>query len=281
MYRKIKNIVSFRRLMAIVGLIIITIISLSSPLSAQTVTQGYATDEILQRGMLVSIKESDASKIEAAERQNIKRLHGIVVNQNDSPVTISGENQKTFVATVGRYEALVSDENGPIKIGDYVTVSSVPGIGKKVDTISESIIGKALLEYNSKSDVLSSTEVKDKSGGTQKISIGRIPIDISIGANPFLKPEDNNLPGFLKRAAEAIAQKPISPVRVYISFTLIVAAIAIAGSMLYAGVRSSMISIGRNPLSKKTINKSLIQVIIASFIVFIIGIFGVYLILKL
>jgi hypothetical protein len=59
------------------------------------------------------------------------------------------------------------------------------------------------------------------------------------------------------------------------------AATVVAGSMLYAGVRSSMISIGRNPLSKQSIVKSMVQVIITSFMVFILGIFGVYLLLKL
>lgn len=267
--------------MAFLALILISVISIAHPLAAQTVTQGYGTDEILQRGMLVSLKDSDATKVEAAYKDNIKRLHGVVVNPNDAPVTISSETQKTFVATVGRYDALVSDENGEIKQGDYITVSSVPGIGKRNDTTSMNVIGKALADFNGKADVLSTTDLKDNGGVTQKVNIGRIQLDIGIGANPLAKPEDVNLPKFLKKATESIAQKTISPVRVYLSLAILLASIAIAGSMLYAGVRSSMISIGRNPLSKQSITKSLIQIVITSFIVFIIGIFGVYLLLKL
>ena len=66
-----------------------------------------------------------------------------------------------------------------------------------------------------------------------------------------------------------------------LSLLIFLASVVIAGSMLYAGVHSSMISIGRNPLSKQSIVRSMIQVIVTSFIVFIIGIFGVYLLLKL
>ncbi len=263
------------------GLALLCLVSLSHPLSAQSVTQGYASDEELQRGMLVSLKEGDTSKIEAASPDNIKRLTGLVVNPNDAPVTLSSDKQKNFVATIGRYDGLVSDENGAIKVGDYITVSKVRGIGMRSDDRSVSVIGKALAVFDGQSNVLSTTDLKDNGGVSRKIHIGRIPLDIGIGANPLAKPEEVNLPGFLKNATDSIAHKSVSPVRVYISLAILAASIAIAGSMLYAGVRSSMISIGRNPLSKQSIVRSLFQVIVTSFIVFIIGIFGVYLLLKL
>jgi hypothetical protein len=281
MFKKLKQNFSAKRFFASVGLVFLTVLSLSHPLAAQTVTQGYASDDNLQRGMLVSLKDGDPTKVEPADDGNAKRLHGLVVNPNDAPVTLSNEAQKNFVATVGRYEGLVSDQNGAVKAGDYITVSKVRGIGMRVDTKSENVIGKALEDFDGKSNVLSTTDLKDNGGITQKVNIGRIMLDIGIGANPLAKPEEVNLPGFLKKATEAIAQKSVSPLRVYISLAILAASVAIAGSMLYAGVRSSMISIGRNPLSKQSITKSLMQVILTSFIVFIIGIFGVYLLLKL
>jgi hypothetical protein len=51
--------------------------------------------------------------------------------------------------------------------------------------------------------------------------------------------------------------------------------------MLYSGIRSGMIAVGRNPLSKKSIMRSLIETVIAGLIVFAVGIFAVYLLLKL
>lgn len=281
MLHKIKNSLSVKRLLATFGLMCMLFLSLAHPLAAQTVTQGYASDDNLQRGMLVSLKDGDPTKVEPADQENAKRLHGLIVNPNDAPVTISNDLQKNFVATVGRFEGLVSDQNGFIAKGDYITVSKVRGIGMRSDSKSENVIGKALEDFDGKTDVLSTTELKDNSGATQDVHIGRILLDIGIGANPLAKPEVVNLPGFLKKASEAIAQKPVSALRVYISIGILAASVAISGSMLYAGVRSSMISIGRNPLSKQSITKSLLQVIITGFIVFIIGIFGVYLLLKL
>ncbi len=281
MLEKIKNKFSAKKILASAGLLLLFLVSMAHPLAAQTVTQGYSSDELLQRGMLVAISEKDPNKVEPAEPDNIKRLHGLIVNPNDAPVTLSSESQKVFVATVGRYDGLVSDQNGTIKQGDYITVSRVRGIGMKNDTKSANVIGKALADFDGKTDVISTSDLKDNGGVTQKVNIGRIPLDIGIGANPLAKPEDVNLPNFLKRATELIAQKTVSPVRVYMSLAVLMASMVIAGSMLYGGVKSSMISIGRNPLSKQSITKSLFQVIITSFIVFIIGIFGVYLLLKL
>ncbi len=280
---KIKQHLSIKSIMASLGLLLLCLLSAAHPLQAQTVTQGYSSDEVFQRGMLVSLKENDATKIEPADDSNSKRLHGLVVNANDASVTLSNTDAKsqTFVATVGRYEGLVSDENGSIKAGDYISISKIRGIGKKADDKATAVIGKALVDFDGTKNVLSTTDLKDNGGVTQKIHITRILLDIGIGANPLAKPETVNLPGFLKRATDALVHKSVSPLRVYLSLLILLASVAIAGSMLYAGVRSSMISIGRNPLSKQSIVRSLIQVIITSFIVFIIGIFGVYLLLKL
>jgi len=51
--------------------------------------------------------------------------------------------------------------------------------------------------------------------------------------------------------------------------------------VLYGGIRSSIISIGRNPLAKKSIVRGLIQVITVGVIILVIGLFSVYLLLRL
>ena len=66
----------------------------------------------------------------------------------------------------------------------------------------------------------------------------------------------------------------------YIAAAIFFIGAFIAGAVLYAGIRSSITAIGRNPLSKKSILRGLLQVIFTSLIVFIISVFGVYLLLK-
>ena len=104
---------------------------------------------------------------------------------------------------------------------------------------------------------------------------------IDIKNNPNHKSTDSNLPEMLKRVGQAIAEKEVSPVRIYLSMGIAAVSLIAAIAVLYAGVRSGIISIGRNPMSKKSIFKALMQVILTSALILIIGLFAVYLLLKL
>lgn len=281
MLEQIKNKITIKRISALLGLFILVSVALSSPVGAQTVTQGYQSDSSLQRGTVVSLDESDASKVLPSSKVNQERIHGVVVAANDAPLTISGDTQKTFVATIGRYDTLVSTEGGSIQPGDFLTVSSKPGIAKKAGPTDAYALGKAVTGYDGSVNQISKETITDTNQITSDISIGRIGVDIAVGYNPLLKPADSTLPEFLKDATEAIAGKRVSPIRVYLSLVIIISASMISGSLLFSGVRSSIISVGRNPLSKKSITKSLIQIILTSIIIFLIGLFGVYLLLRL
>jgi len=247
---------------------------------AQTITQGYSSDAEIQRATVVSLKLDDPKSVEPTTIDNDERLHGIVVDPNDAPFTLSTEDEKTFVATTGRFEVFVSNENGPVQAGDFITVSRVGGIGMKAQDSQPFIVGKALSSFNGESGVLSTTSIID---GDQErtVAIGRALVDIGIAGNPLLKPTKANLPGFLEKLAENIADKPVNPTRIYIGMVIFIGTTVLSGVLLYSGIRSSMISVGRNPLSKKSITKSMMQVILTSVIILLLGIFAVYLLLRL
>jgi hypothetical protein len=279
--QQIKKHISIKKIWAIIGLMGLITLSLSSPLSAQSVTQGYSSDKTLQRGTVVSLDGENTNKVVTADKQNQDRLHGVVVASNDSSFTLSNESEETFVATVGRFDVLVSTEGGTIQPGDFLTISSIAGIATKAGELDPYTVGKAIVGFDGSENAISSQELKDSLGNNNNVSIGRILVDIGVGSNPLLRPVESTLPEFLEKAAEQIANKPVSPVRVYISIIILLAASGVAGSLLYSGTRSSMVSIGRNPLAKKSVSKSLIQIILFSIIIFLIGLFGVYLLLRL
>lgn len=278
---KIRNYLSWQRVLALFGLGILIGLSLSSPLDAQAVTEGYGTDTPLQRGMIIQIKKDDATKIEPATVETADQMHGIVVNSNDAPVSISDDGQRVFVATTGQYDALVNDQNGAISAGDYIAVSAISGIGMKAGTTEPYVIGRALSGFDGKKDVISTTELTDSTGKKQKVALGRIQLAIGVARNPLLKGEDPNVPEFLRKTTEAIAGKPVDAIRIYIGILVFGITTFVAASLLYGGVRSGIISIGRNPLSKKSIVRGMLQVVITGLIVFVSGVFGVYLILRL
>jgi len=278
---KLKKKFNRKKVTAFMGLIVLVFLGLASPISAQSVTQGYSTDKVLQRGTVVSLDAEDTNKVVSATRENQSRLHGIVVASNDSSFTLSNDTEKTFVATIGRFDGLVSTEAGTIQPGDFLTVSNISGIAMKAGEFDAHTIGKAIEGFDGDVNSVSTTEITDDLGNSRTVSIGRILVDVSVGPNPLLRPDDNSLPEFLQEATEAIAGKQVSAVRVYIGIFIILAASSISGSLMYSGARSSITSIGRNPLSKKSITKSLMQIILTGIIIFLIGLFGVYLLLRL
>lgn len=250
----------------------------------QSVTQAYGTDTALQKGMIVKLKDSDAHKVVLLDKEHAADMLGVVVAPNDSAVTLSSDNPNTrqaYVATFGRFDVLVSNENGAIKSGEYLTISSVDGIGMAADNSDTIVLGKANEGFNGTSNVVSSTSIKRADGSKRGISIGRISVTISVSHNPLLKQNSSALPAFFQNVGNEIADKPVSSTRIYIALIILLVCTVLAGSLLYGGVRNSMISIGRNPLAKKSIMRSMLQVILTSLTVFIIGIFGVYLLIRL
>lgn len=263
--------------MAFAALCFLILVSAGS-LSAQSVLQGYSSDEKLQRGMLVAGKEGDETKVVALTDKTADKFKGVVVEQNDSPVTISSDDRKIFVATTGPYDVLVSNENGTIKRGDYISISTASGIASRATEFQPYVIGVAASNFEGGGDSIGTT----KTSSGKDVQFGRIKVDVAFGRNPALKiPEKDRVPDALQKLSQSIADKPVSSIRIYLGLAVFVGTAIIAGTMLYSGTRSSIISIGRNPLSKASIYRGLIQVVLLSLIVFITGLFGVYLLLKL
>jgi hypothetical protein len=129
----------------------------------------------------------------------------------------------------------------------------------------------ATAAFDGKKDVITN------SGG---FAIGKVVVNISPRKNPLVK-NDVAIPGFLRKLGESIAGKPVSALRIYVSLAFLLAAATLSMTLLYAGVRGGMIALGRNPLNRGHIMNSMFKIVTAAAMVFIIGLFGVYLLLKL
>lgn len=256
----------------------------SVPQSTGTV-QSYASDKPLQVGTIVQLEGSgDKAKVSPSKFDKASQMYGVAVDPRSLPVTVSnsGLKNETFVAASGTYGALVSTQNGPIKTGDYVTISAVDGVAMLAQPEQKLVFGRAAANFDGKNNVVSTVTLKDSSGkDLNKVAIGSIPVVIDIRKNPNEKSTKTNLPQFLQRLGEAIAEKPVGPLRIYLSIAITGICIIAAIVILYSGIRSSIISIGRNPLSKKSIFRALLEIILTSLIVLIVGLFAVYLLLKL
>lgn len=250
---------------------------------SQSVSRSYNADPAVQLGMIVKLKEKDTGTVEAVDQAHIKALLGVIVKPNDSTITLSPQDAKTqqvFVASTGQFTTLVSNQNGPIKPGDSVTVSALAGIGMKADANQQLILGKAITAFTGTSNVIGKVSIKDSTGKSHDVSVGRITVAIDISHNPLAAQDNDKVPEFLRKAALGVVGKPVSTARIYLGVVTLVVAAFVAANLVYSGVRNGMIAIGRNPLSRKSIIKSLIQTVIAGLIVFLVGILSVYLLLK-
>jgi len=79
------------------------------------------------------------------------------------------------VALAGRVPVKISNENGHIKIGDYISISSIAGVGMKA-TSSGVMIGQALEDFSDQSDY----EIVETDDG-QEFRSGKITVFINLG----------------------------------------------------------------------------------------------------
>jgi len=268
-------------LLVICGLVLCAVAGVHA--QGQEVPQGYSSDKTLQKGLIVALKGGSKTQVVALTQDNINAMYGVVVSANDSPVNLSnnGTSTQVYVATTGQYDVLVSTQNGSITGGDYITVSALEGVGMKAGDNEAFVVGKALQNFDGRTGTESTIQITDSRGDKKLVSLARIPVTIGVARNPNLKVTVSNLPGFLQKTAQAVSGKPVTDNRIYVSLVALAASVLIAGSLLYAGVRSSITAVGRNPLAKTSITRSLIQVSMLALIIFLAGIFAVYLLLKL
>lgn len=256
---------------------------MSAAVHAQKVTQGYQTDEALQKGMIVRLKPGDGSKVQAATRDDDADVLGVVVSSAEAGVSLSntGVAEEVFVANTGQFDVLVSTQNGPINTGDYIAISSVAGVGMKAGNDQQYVLGKALDAFDGKATSEGTTVLKT-STGDQQVSLGRIGIEISVAHNPkYQKNAPAGVPEALAKLADVVTDRPVTAFRIYAGVAVALLSVLVAGVILFAGVRTGMTAVGRNPLAKKTIFRNLIQVTLMALIVFVIGGIGVYLLLRI
>ena len=250
---------------------------------AQNLTQGYTSDQPLQNGMIVRLVPKNSTKVEVLKQENQADMLGVTVASTDSPISISDPTKnQVFVATYGKYPVLVSNQNGQIKSGDFITISSLDGVGMKGDRTQELILGKALNGFNGAGDSEGSTQLSSKTGQKTTVTLKRIMVDISVARNPIYSGDViAGVPNFLAKTAHLVSSKPITAVRIYACLGILALALLVGGAIIYAGVRTGMRSVGRNPLAKKSILRGLVSVTLMALIVVTLGLIAVYLLLRI
>lgn len=234
--------------------------ALSAPAWA-SLSQGFATTAPITAGSLVSLDEKTSGAVVVADTSNASRLFGVVVPAASASISLSGTGSgQVQVATSGTAGVLVSTAGGAIKVGDYITVSSIAGVGQKA-VASSRIIGTAQTDFDGTGTGVTKRSIED-GAAKKEIAIGQIPVAVAISSYTSTDGKQNYVvPNWLQALSNTLAGKAVSPVRIIVAGLILMVALISITVLLYAAVRNSIISIGRNPLSRSAVLKGLLQVI--------------------
>ncbi len=115
------------------------------------VAEIYYSTEPLGPGTVVSIDPEIPTQVIKSSGVDDATVLGVVSTR---PGLILGDSKSpapgtipTFIALSGRVPVMVSAENGPIKIGDYLTNSSLPGMAMRAQN-NNHILGQALSAFD-------------------------------------------------------------------------------------------------------------------------------------
>lgn len=249
--------------------------SLLNAQGAAAIAQNFKTsDTNLTSGALMAFKTGSNNTVELANTGNAQRLVGVI--GTDTLLELNN-GSGVQVVTSGVAQILVSDANGAINAGDRITASPISGIGMKA---TDSIQGVGIAQSNLNIASAQTRTVTAQDGSLVQVHIGQVPIQINISFYAAPGSTASFLPAFLQDFANAVTGKEVAPVRVVIAALISVLSFVSIVVLLYSTVRSSIISIGRNPLSEKAVRKSIFQIGATVLGILLLTLITIYLILT-
>lgn len=249
---------------------------LALPVAAYTsLSESYFSKDKLPIGSIVSLEKNATDTVIAADSASVDNLLGVVISSGSSLLNLStGQGDQVQVATDGTLPVLVSDINGTIERGDHVTASPVKGVGM-LATSNIRVIGIA-------QGPMSSTKKQSYTtadGETKSMIIGEVPVLVNV-AYYFKEPDKTIVPAAIQNVANSLAGKEVGTVPILISGAVFIIMLIVVASLVYSMIRSSIISVGRNPLSQSAIYRDLIQLSGLVVAILGVGLITIYLILT-
>lgn len=246
-----------------------------------SLSQGFATTTTVATGSLVSLDPKSSGTVVVSDLNNVGRLFGVAVAPASASISLSGTGSgQVQVVTTGSALVLVSTAGGDIHVGDYITVSSIAGVGQKVGVSSTRVVGTAQSDFNSSTDGVSKRTIDDGTG-KKEVAIGQIPVVIAVSSYTATDGKQSYvIPNWLQQLSNTLAGKSVSPVRVIIAGLILLVAIISISVLLWSAVRNSIISIGRNPLSRGGVLQGMLVIGLISIGILAITAIAMYLVIA-
>lgn len=262
-----------------VGLVAVAALYLFASFPAVAlISQTYSSTDDLVWGSIVSLDPRTSGSVVMTEPVNTDQMLGVVVKNALIESTATSNKKSYKITAAGVTSVLVSDLNGSIKEGDKITASPIKGVGMKA-TGAGKVIGTSQEAFVQGSG-LKKVELTNRQGKKSTASITLLPVLVNVSLYQPGGDPNKAVPVFLQNISSAVAGKQVSVLRIIISTLIFLLAIASIVLMIYGAVKSSITSIGRNPLAQSAVGKGLSQVILMASLTLVVATVAVYLILS-
>jgi hypothetical protein len=232
------------------------------------ISESYTSTDKLPAGSIVSLKKGTTDHVEAASTVNAAYILGVIIDSNNSQLSISSsDSNQVHVATNGIEPVLVSDINGPIAVGDSITASPIAGIGMKASE-NVKVVGVAQEAFPNGSATKTSVTDK-KTNQKQDVKLGQISALVNV-AYFYKQPDKTLIPSAIQNVANALAGKKVNSLPILISIGIFIMAMIVVVSIVFSLIRSSIISVGRNPMAQAAVYRNVIQ--LSALIIVILGV---------
>jgi hypothetical protein len=259
--------------------VVIVLLAVPAFASASTlISETYSASDKMQSGTIVSLKKNTSDKVEAASTANTAYILGIVIDSDNSQLSISNnENNQVHVATNGIEPVLVSDINGAIAVGDSITASPITGVGMKA-TDNVKVVGVAQEAFpNGSASKASITDKKTKQ--KQDVKLGQISALVNV-AYYYKQPEKTIIPSAIQNVANALAGKKVNSLPIIVSIGIFIMAMIVVVSIVFSLIRNSIISVGRNPMAQSAVYRNVIQLSLLVIIILGVAVGAIFMILT-
>lgn len=255
---------------------------LLGPLSGVSADQGfYVINKAARPGMLMSVSATDPNVAEPASVDTAESLIGIL---GDQPTSFDFQDGQKNVLTGGVRNTLVTTVYGDIKKGDFITASSVIGMGAKL-VGSGWVVGIAQSDFSSATQGAVTSMVTNEAGRQHEVYAGMVPVLIKVVYHDDMQSEKERdvsfIPESLLREIESITGRKASQFAVMLAFLLLIAGLVIGGLIVYSAVKNGITSISRQPLAKQVIMQRMIQSCIVAFALILASIVGALILIKI
>jgi F0F1-type ATP synthase membrane subunit c/vacuolar-type H+-ATPase subunit K len=190
------------------------------------------------------------------------RMVGVLA---DTAVIVYGdEADNKLIVTSGETPLFVSTLNGPIKAGDYLTSSPLPGVAQKSGSITGYMLGVALEDFNGENGTTVSFE-------NTNASVGTIRTLVKIG--PVVPKDQSAISDFVDRINMILFQnsqtndRTMNLLRYLIAALLLLLSITICLFTFGRNINRGIEALGRNPLARRQIQ---ISILVNTFLIVII-----------